>query len=349
MGKSSFPQPPDPNVLAGIQGNLNNDSALMAARLNRPNQSSPFMSSQWTPSADGSWWSNRTEYDPRITNAYFNQLQAQGKGYDLAGSMADAVRSTVMDPNTGWYKPFDPSIPAAYGAPQTNDLIGDVDLSGVSKAPDTSDYSGDRQKVEDAMYGRQTARLDPQYQQRQSALETQLMNQGFARGSEGWDTAMANLGREREQAYSGARNDAITGGGQEQSRMFSDAMAGRQQGVGEQFQRAGFYNTAAGQDYGQRFQQGQFGNAIRSQRFGEELAKRNQSFNEFAQLLSGAPTQTPQLSNPTQIQGPQAPDYTSAALGAYGGQQQAAAARQGNKNASTGAGAGIASAAIAAY
>lgn len=349
MGKSSAPPAPDPNVLAGVQGNLNNEAALMAARLNRPNMSSPFMSSQWTPSPDGSWWSNRTEYDPRITNAYFKQLEAQGKGYDLAGFMGDAVKSGIIDPNTGWYKPFDPSIPAAYEAPEAGQTIGQVDLNGVQDIPGLNDFGGERQRVEDSLYDRQTSRLDPQYDQQRKTLENELMNQGFARGSEGWNHEMEAFNRDKEMAYSGARNDAIAAGGSEQSRMFGDAMSARGQGVDERFRGAGFFNDANQQDFAQRFQQGQFGNAVRSQRYGEELTKRNQPLSEFAQLLYGQPAQTPSLSNPTQIQGPQAPDFTSAAMGAYNGQVNAANARQGSKNAGVGAAGAIGSAALMAF
>ncbi len=351
MGKSKQPSPPDPNVIAGTQGQLNRQNIADIAAANRPQQFTPFGSNTWSQDPSGLYWTNYQNIDPRIVNNYYKQIGLEDQGMDLGSFMMNNVYSTIRSPD-GTYRAFDPTtIPGMQTTIDPSMTIGQVDLQGLQEIPGENDFGGERQRVEDATYGRQTARLDPQFNQRQKSLEDDLMNQGFARGSEGWNQAMDSLNREREAAYSGARNDAIAMAGGEQSRLFNDALAARGQGVGERFQSAGFFNNAGQQDFSQRFQAGQFQNANRSQRFGEELAKRNQVIDEFTRMLglSSGGTQLPQFQGAAQINGPSAPDFTSAAMGAYNGQVAGANARQGNKNSNTGAVASIGAAALAAF
>jgi hypothetical protein len=100
---------------------------------------------------------------------------------------------------------------------------------GATGAPD---FSGDRQRTEDALYGRATSRLDPQYQDRERQLTSRLENQGITQGSTAYQRAMDDFGRERRSAYDEARTSSILGGGAEQSRMFdlSDRQRAREFG-----------------------------------------------------------------------------------------------------------------------
>jgi hypothetical protein len=58
-------------------------------------------------------------------------------------------------------------------------------------------------------YGQATSRLDPQWNQREAASRTQLINQGLDPGAQAYDTQMGNVGRERNDAYSSAMANAI--------------------------------------------------------------------------------------------------------------------------------------------
>ena len=77
-----------------------------------------------------------------------------------------------------------------------------------------------RQQTIDSLYGQFTSRLDPRFQQDQTALETQLQNQGLSTGSEAYNQAMESFGRTKNDAYTSAQNQAVVGGGAEQSRLF---------------------------------------------------------------------------------------------------------------------------------
>lgn len=63
--------------------------------------------------------------------------------------------------------------------------------------------------VADKAYGAMTARLDPQWNQRQQMQETQLRNQGLVPGGEAYDNAMRDFGTQRNDAYQQANLAAI--------------------------------------------------------------------------------------------------------------------------------------------
>lgn len=142
-----------------------------------------------------------------------------------------------------------------------------VSLQGLSDLPGVGDFSGDRQRVENALYQRATAQMDPRFAQDRSALETQLANQGITQGSEAYKQAIGNFEDTRNRAYSEAGNNAILAGGDEQSRLFGMGLQARQQGVGEQFQLGDFANQAQNQAFGQALQAGVFGNQAQQQKF----------------------------------------------------------------------------------
>lgn len=167
--------------------------------------------------------------------------------------------------------------------------------------------------VENALYSRATARLDPQWGTRQSQLETQLTNQGLRPGTEAWTNAMRDFNFGRNDAYSSAMNDAIAAGGAEQSRQFGLNLGQGQffnqaqnQGFGQGLANAGLWNQGQGQAFsqglagqGQGFNQGlaagQFQNTSRQGGLQEALALRQLPLSEFNAIRSGAQPQMPQF------------------------------------------------------
>lgn len=96
------------------------------------------------------------------------------------------------------------------------------DMSGIPGLQYSVDpkYNTDGQQVQDALYQKQAQYLDPQFKQQQNDLSVQLANQGILPGSEAYQREMDNFARTKQQAYGDARNSAIIGAGQEQSRLF---------------------------------------------------------------------------------------------------------------------------------
>jgi hypothetical protein len=97
----------------------------------------------------------------------------------------------------------------------------------VSKIAET----GTRDAVTNAIYGRHSAFLDPQFEQAEAAERTRLANAGFSVGSEGFTKAMENFGRQKQLAYGDARSRAITEGAdqslQERKRLVEEALLQR--------------------------------------------------------------------------------------------------------------------------
>jgi hypothetical protein len=79
-----------------------------------------------------------------------------------------------------------------------------------------------RNQAVTAAYGQALSRLDPQWDKRQEAQRTQLLNQGLDPSSEAYKSAMQDFGLQRNDAYSSAMNNAISQGTQAGHTAFQD-------------------------------------------------------------------------------------------------------------------------------
>ncbi len=125
-----------------------------------------------------------------------------------------------------------------------------------------TDFSEDRQRVENALM----SRMNPGLQQDRAALEDRLASQGIGIGSDAYSAAMGDFG----QQASDARMAAILAGGQEQSRL-----------TGLEANRAAFENSAQAQKFGQNATRTQVRNDAQQANYGNLLAKFG--FNNAAQ------------------------------------------------------------------
>ena len=64
---------------------------------------------------------------------------------------------------------------------------------------------GSVQDIADQSYAAQTARLDPQWEQRKGQFDQQMANQGIAAGGEAYGNAAREFGQQRNDAYTQAR------------------------------------------------------------------------------------------------------------------------------------------------
>lgn len=135
------------------------------------------------------------------------------------------------------------------------------------------DFSAERDRVQDALM----ARLNQQLDRDRSAQEAQLLNQGIGMGSRAYGSAQDDMNR----AATDARLGAILSAGQEQSRLWNDALSQGQFNLGVQQQA---YNQRMGREQadlartGQRFNQRVTGRqdqrAAQGQDFSQRLAGR---------------------------------------------------------------------------
>lgn len=111
-----------------------------------------------------------------------------------------------------------------------------------------------RQQAFNAAYNQETSRLNPQWNQQQEQLQTQLANQGLQPGSAAYNQAMDQFSRQKNDAYQGAMNNAVNLGNQEQAQTwnqnYQSALAQREQPLQEMGQMMGLEQmpsfTAAG-------------------------------------------------------------------------------------------------------
>lgn len=237
-GKGDAPEAPDYTAAAQQTAAGNLEAARVATKANRVNQYTPYGNLIYTQGG-GAPTFDQAGYDTAM-KAYQQQQTAGSQAYQdwLAGKEAQ--------PELNWGNP-PPGAPGTVGAaPNQADFMrsqGDPDrwTSRVELSPvgqQLLDYSntaalglgeqtgqalgrvdetlsqpfdyGSVQDVADSSYNLQTQRLDPQWQQNQQALATQLANQGITQGSEAYGNSMRQFDEGRNDAYERARLSSIS-------------------------------------------------------------------------------------------------------------------------------------------
>lgn len=170
----------------------------------------------------------------------------------------------------------------------------------------SGDYSSQIKQAQDAAYNAQTQYLDPQFQQGQQSLDAKLANQGLSTGNTAYDNAQKNYGLQKQSAYQGAQDAAVSAGNQEQNTLYGQALnsanfqnsanaqgynqglssanlanTANQQGYNQALQSGTFANSGQGQNYTQALGAGTFSNTAQGQQYGQNLS--NADFSNSAQ------------------------------------------------------------------
>jgi hypothetical protein len=152
-------------------------------------------------------------------------------------------------------------------------------LPGMTSSLDTSgmpqlqrDYSADANQVERATFDRAMQLLNPQFDQRQRQLSTQLAVTGNPLGSEGYGGEMDRYDRMRNEAELAAALESVGRGRAEQSRLFGIDSAARGQLTQEQLASAGLGERARQQGIGEQVTGAQLAERARQQGVSEQLA-----------------------------------------------------------------------------
>jgi hypothetical protein len=335
MGKKSSPPPPDYTAAAEKTAASNQAAAVQQTWANRPEQKDPWGSMTWDSEAvidpatgqKVTKWTQNTTLDPRLQQALDSQIDMQNQRSQMAEGLMGRVESEFGTP-MNWGNLTD------WGTgPQAGNL---------QAITDPMSFAGERQRAEDAIYKSATSRLDPQWQQRQGDLETQLANRGITRNSAAFEREMNNMNQSRNDAYSQAQMAAITGGGAEAQRDLSMRLGAEQQAFGQQ-------QAAGSQNFGQELQGAQFANQQRQQQVAEAMQQRGFSLNEIQALLNGQQVNTPQFSSFMGANSGGGTDYTGAMQNAYGAQLDASNAKQAGQASTMGAVGAIGGAALMVF
>ncbi len=168
LGKQSAPPAPDYTAAANATAQGNLQAAQAAAAANRVNQTTPYGTLTYKESGKDSqgnpMWTAETALSPEQQQI----LDYQNKTSIGLGSIQNQGLDYVKNMLS---QPFD-----------------------TSKLPAEMINAG--QTAQDALM----SRLNPTFDKRQAALETQMANQGIARGTEAWKNAQTDLDQARNDA-----------------------------------------------------------------------------------------------------------------------------------------------------
>lgn len=373
FSKPKAPKAPDLNAATDKQNTLNQDTANYIMNANRYGQSTPLGSNEWVTGPDGRV-TNQTTLSPEQQALYtgnnqnaqtmnnmvgsgLNQFASQywGGGGGSSGGMVPGNTggggSVVYAGGSGTASGAGGSasggIPGGmYNADKATGvggvgggIQGDLDYSKLTAMP-TTDPAVARQQAQDALYKMQAQYLDPQWQESQRSMETQLSNKGLVPGTPAYNNAMQVMNDAKQKAYSNAEQSAIAGGGAEQERQQALALALRNQGITEAGNQGAFHNAAQAQrageiltDTGQRrgVEQANIGanasmsNAATAAAAQQNIAQgrlgldtRNEAFNELMGMNSAGKPMLPQFGTSQGNMTPySAPNYLGATTNNY--------------------------------
>lgn len=290
---SKAPKPPDPYAVSNAQTQSNEATANYEASLNRVNQYTPLGSSTWNGTGPGA--TQTISLTPEAQADLENQLKQDqalsGLGFGLTDRAGQSLQGQVDTSG----------LPALSGGPG---LLGHVqtglDYSGAPAVP--TDFNAATKQAQDAVYNQATSRLDPQWQNAQNDLDAKLANQGIVQGSEAYQRAQDEFSRQKNDAYNQANYSAIGAGDALQNQLYGQALAGRQQAVGETNAQGAFANDAQAQQYAQALQNANFGNQARSQGLSEQSQLQMLPLNELNALRSQSQVQMPTFGQVPQTQ-----------------------------------------------
>ena len=287
MGKSSSaPPPPDAGQLAQQQ-----------AQANRITQYTPQGTLQFgSVGSNGQFVPGTGGAASQITESPFQQRYRMGME-DLALTAQTSAAPRIQN------LPLSPIDTTQFPERRFN-----LDFTNVNAVPSSSDFSEDAKRVEQATFDRALGLLSPQFEQSQRKLDTRLVNAGLPINSEAYGTAMGNFQRERDDTLSRLAMDAVQAGRTEQSRLFNQALTGRQAQLGDQLADANLQNTQ------------------RAAAINEQQALRTGELGELAAMLGLQPVQPVQAQafyapNPIDVVGPANLQY-QAQLATYQNQQR---------------------------
>jgi len=345
MGKKA-PKAPDPKETASAQTATNIGTAIANSYMGNVNQVTPDGSltysqsgtQQWTDPLSGKTYDIPTWTATQSLSAQQQAIKGQNDAAELnlaklantqSGRLNDLLASPVDTSQLpAWGDPSKVGLPQYtqfQNGPNLQTSLGDA---GEIQSSYETDFSADRQRVEDALL----ARMNPQLDRDRAALEQRLANQGLQPGSEAYNRAIDEANR----SASDARYGAILSAGQEQSRLAGLSRDAAMFGNSAQQQK--FSQGLAGAEFGNNAQQQMYANqnsatagnnALQDQTFNSQMAKvnaqnqqrqaqlqevfaqRNQPINEISALLSGSQVSNPNFMN---IQNPQIANVDYAGL-----------------------------------
>jgi hypothetical protein len=271
----------------------------------KPSQPTPVIVNAAGAASEQAGYNREAALQQRALNT-FDQFTPEGSttygytGEELEGIPQMSVTQTLSPEQQGLYD-TSTRLAQAYGdigETQLDAVRGSLEqpfsTAGLGPAPVVDE--GARKTALDAIL----ARLEPQMTRGDEALRARLANEGFGRGSEGYDEAMDQRNRARADLYLGAQGRA----GDEMARTYGLQTSARDRAVNEllmqrtqplaelvsvmgasQPQRPQFLPTPGGQIAAPNFLTAEYGSANQENMFAQN--RYNQDMNAYNQGIGG--------------------------------------------------------------
>jgi predicted secreted protein len=277
----------------------------------------------------GSGWEQRINLTPEAQSALEAEQRITAGRNSAAESLLPQVRGAFDTPvNYG-------GLPARSGgvsAGQYQTALGDV--GEFQRDVGDSGQQEWRQRGQSAI----EQLMAPQLAERRAAQENSLVNQGFTRGSEAWNSASREIG----DAETRAGLQAIAAGRDESNSLFSQDLQRGQfrnqataSALGEELMRGNFYNSGVGSLLEDQISAGAFNNTNRTGALAEELQRRSGPLNELNALMAGTQVQQPNFNVGTPTGRAATPDLVGAGQSQYDAALDAFSAKNAQRNSDT--------------
>ena len=253
----SPPKPPPAPDYAGAaqaQGAANVETARLEGRMNRPDVVSPYDITRVTDLGDDRFlqtYSLTPEYEAQRVK----QVGISDAYLDTAGRLLGGL------PQESFSLANLPSQP------------GMIDRSNFAQVPTMENLDDYATRVETAYYNRAVGRLQPQFQQQEIDLRTQLINAGIPEGTTAYNNAFAELRMAQNDTLQGVAAESIREG-----QALADAQLGRATGL-RSFQISDAASRVAEQE------------RMRDRQLADLLLQREVPLSEIA-TLTGLPSPT---------------------------------------------------------
>jgi len=285
MGSSpKQPAPPDYSGLARQQALLDQQAMDRQTIANRPDQHNPLGSLTWRRDPTTGQWSQTESWDPRVEQMFNSSLSMQQQRMNEVqqlmnrGDFQYQGQQPQFSPyqmNTGQYQGTNLNVqnfnPSDWNS---GDFTSDV----LDRLPTYDQASGDAfaDKYADSLL----ARIAPQQQKDQAAMENKLRMQGLQPGTEAYNRAYQNLLTSQGDVTAQAKLQGQLAGSQESRSVYNTQLQGALARAGEE---RNIYNTnLQGQQARSQNTRDNYATMLN-----EQLARAEHGRSEYATSLTG--------------------------------------------------------------
>lgn len=294
MKSPTPPPPPDPVQTAKAQTDSNVKTATTSQQLNMVDQTNPYGTQ--TYNQNGTWADGTPKFSMNTTLSAPEQAkQNQQWEFDSLTNQLGIDQTKKIGDHLN--KPIDFGQPLDFGPAldfgQSLDFGTPMDFGAPIKI--------DNEATESRLFELGRKRLDPLWQQKNSALENKLYNQGHMPGTEGWKNAMAEASQQENDAYNSL---LLAGRGQAADELVNERnLRNYEMLTGRTLRNDEMMNARKLRNEemltGRQLRNNEM-TTSRDMRNNEMLTMRNQPINEITALMSGGQVQQPQFSTTPQ-------------------------------------------------